>query len=991
MAALNWNATEGQGQASPPGIDLNDAGPQRTESSSRHSSLDQTEIRLTRVKKQGGALLCKRISLGEDGTPKSDGSPCAMARGTAMRVRLNGSPAKNLATQILDLGSDEALVLGDLRADLPDKIALERDEVADPANGTHGRTRKTFRFPDGAPSVVLLDYDQKAMPADVRRRLEEVGGFEGALAALIPDFAALARVQRASTSAGLYNIETGERFPGNGGLHAYLFVEDGADIRRFLDTLQKRAWSAGLGWIMVAERGALLTRSIIDTSVGSPERLVFEGPPAVVAPLAQDQAERTPIAHEGARLDTRQAVPPLTADEEAQFTKLVTAAKLAAKPEAEAAIEKAAEAFAHSRGIDVAEARTIIVSSLEHKLVSRDVLEFDDDTTASVADILADPGRYRGTTLADPLEGRGYGRGKAKVYWNSNGSVIINSFAHGNIVYRLAHDAAFIEAQITQAGETAPFVLAKLMPHARDLDLVTCERLRNLAAKLAGVSRRAVKATIEQAGVKARQEALQDAKARPPDEQPDAPSGETGPHVEAADAAQPVGDWRERLDRMVETMNATYFVAAMGGTTRIASVEYDEVLKRERLVFSRQADIKLLFNHRHYMTGYTQKGAQIWKDQGTAWVEHVKRRTYRCIALIPSGPCPPDTYNLWRGFGVVPCPGLWPKIQYHLKQIICGGSEDHYDWLIQWMAYCVQQPGKQAETAVVLRGLKGAGKGMFADIMKGFFRGHSLHISNPKHLVGNFNAHLVDALFLFLDEALWGGDKAGEGVLKTVVTERTLMIEPKGVDPFQVPNRLKIVMSSNNEWVVPVSAEERRYFVLDVSDAKKGDKKYFIDLAAAIEGDELAAMLHDLLAMDLSEFNHREPPHTEGLNRQKLIGADSFTKFWYDCLMMGDLLGIGEADWPIDVVCEELRGAYVEYAKQHGDRHPITLNQIGVKLRELSPSGFETFRSREPWNGKPRPTRYQLFSLDEHREAFLKAMKIDPAGHQWVVDADDAA
>ena len=36
-------------------------------------------IRLTRVKKAGLALLSKRISLGEDGRPVSDGSPCAMA------------------------------------------------------------------------------------------------------------------------------------------------------------------------------------------------------------------------------------------------------------------------------------------------------------------------------------------------------------------------------------------------------------------------------------------------------------------------------------------------------------------------------------------------------------------------------------------------------------------------------------------------------------------------------------------------------------------------------------------------------------------------------------------------------------------------------------------------------------------------------------------------------------------------------------------------
>jgi hypothetical protein len=123
------------------------------------------------VKKHAGALLCKRITLGEDGRPHSDGSPCAMARGTAARVHLNGSPAATLSQEILDLGSHEALVLGDLADGLPDKIKLEKDAFADAARGTHGRTRQTFQYRPGQPAAALLDHDQKAMPAEVQHAL----------------------------------------------------------------------------------------------------------------------------------------------------------------------------------------------------------------------------------------------------------------------------------------------------------------------------------------------------------------------------------------------------------------------------------------------------------------------------------------------------------------------------------------------------------------------------------------------------------------------------------------------------------------------------------------------------------------------------------------------------------------------------------------------------------------------------------------------------
>ena len=60
---------------------------------------------------------------------------------------------------------------------------------------------------------------------------------------------------------------------------------------------------------------------------------------------------------------------------------------------------------------------------------------------STVADILADPARFVGATLADPLEGVAYGRTKAIVMQRPDGSLLIHSFAHGRTVYHLRHDA----------------------------------------------------------------------------------------------------------------------------------------------------------------------------------------------------------------------------------------------------------------------------------------------------------------------------------------------------------------------------------------------------------------------------------------------------------------------------------------------------------------------------------------------------------------------
>ena len=55
----------------------------------------------------------------------------------------------------------------------------------------------------------------------------------------------------------------------------------------------------------------------------------------------------------------------------------------------------------------------------------------------TVADVLKEPDKYSGKTLADPFEGPAYGRGKAMLFRNADESLVINSFAHGGAVYEL--------------------------------------------------------------------------------------------------------------------------------------------------------------------------------------------------------------------------------------------------------------------------------------------------------------------------------------------------------------------------------------------------------------------------------------------------------------------------------------------------------------------------------------------------------------------------
>lgn len=244
--------------------------------------------------------------------------------------------------------------------------------------------------------------------------------------------------------------------------------------------------------------------------------------------------------------------------------------------------------------------------------------------------------------------------------------------------------------------------------------------------------------------------------------------------------------------------------------------------------------------------------------------------------------------NLWQGFGVKPAPGAWPRMRRHIEEVLANGDTAVAGYILKWAAWSVQHPGEPAEVALAFIGGRGTGKGVFGRAMTQIFGTHGLHISHSKHLVGAFNKHLLYCALLFADEAFWAGDMQGEGALKALITEPTLTIEPKGVDLFTVRNCLHVIMASNEDWIAPAGPDERRFAVVKVSDEHRRDKAYFDPLYAELENGGLAAMLHDLLAMDLKDWHPRhDVPQTRALLDQKIESLRGIDKVIADVAQEG--------------------------------------------------------------------------------------------------------
>lgn len=408
-----------------------------------------------------------------------------------------------------------------------------------------------------------------------------------------------------------------------------------------------------------------------------------------------------------------------------------------------------------------------------------------------------------------------------------------------------------------------------------------------------------------------------------------------------------------------------HVISNTGGKCRVMEEVMDFGLNRPRLTLQAFEDFRNRYVNERMQVGSKPDGTPIFKDLGSWWLQHPQRSQFEAIVFVPGREIP-GSYNMWTGFSCVATPGdKHHSFLNHIKEIACGGNEVYYDYLIKWMARAVQHPDTQGEVAVVFRGEMGAGKGTVAVEFGKLWGRHFLQISDPKHLVGSFNAHLRDVVIVFADEAFYAGDKKHESILKTLITEDMLTIEGKHKDMETSRNYVHLMMASNSNWVVPAGPRERRYLVLDVLDTKVRNFAHFDKVRKDMDNGGRENFLHFLLTIDLTNFKVRDVPDTEGLRDQKLLSFSVEQEWWFRKLEEGTIMP-GHAGWQAPVFKDLLVDDYLNQAQRQGIQRRSNATALGRFLHGVVP-GLQ-HKQVTKHNGGERPYAWFFPTLGECRK-----------------------
>jgi Family of unknown function (DUF5906) len=306
----------------------------------------------------------------------------------------------------------------------------------------------------------------------------------------------------------------------------------------------------------------------------------------------------------------------------------------------------------------------------------------------------------------------------------------------------------------------------------------------------------------------------------------------------------------------------------------------------------------------------------------------------------------------------------------------------------------VQRPWEKPGTAIVLRGIKRIGKSFFGrrigELIDGPFDPlrdikHYFPTENRNDLLGDFTGHLEYVLLLQLEELVWARSHKDESKMKEVTTGETMSIRPMHSPSRIVKNYIRPLLIRNADWAVPISWDESRYFVLEVSRDHKDDIPYFTAINKEWNNGGAEAWMYKKKNYDITGYNLREAPRTNAATKQLIESLRGVERWFFERLNQYDLPFV-DFDYSTGEP-KLLRGAAYEDFRncsnlvREGDRSDKT--KFGNVLRQLVPWIKEGWYTPEGLGSQKRVHAKILLSLQECRDFWVNKFLNGKRPEDW--------
>jgi len=451
-----------------------------------------------------------------------------------------------------------------------------------------------------------------------------------------------------------------------------------------------------------------------------------------------------------------------------------------------------------------------------------------------------------------------------------------------------------------------------------------------------------------------------------------------------ADSGQSLNDQDpESGNTRLELLQKKYVILELGGkfcmTPRPSHASADDVSPAGNVPIYTGGDIKTALMRALRQAGFSEDTSLVAK-----FMHHPSTQMFRGLEFHPR-PRNKLALNTWVGPTAVPCEGDPSIIIQYLETVICDGDKASSEYLLDYLAHMLQRPEEKPGIMIVLLGGQGTGKGTFYSLLRSIWRRTTLMVQDVEQIVGRFNASLECNYVIFLDEALFRGNKSGTEKLKSVTTEPTIHIEQKHQPTRTIESVHRLFAATNQLHFGHVDRDDRRYLFLRLSSHRAQDTAYFASVHWAIEDQgTLGAFVRHLYQRDLSSRNIRLRPLTPEHQNQRLHSLEEFDRTWFDMLHEEKIKRDGGF-----VSTEGLLNYHKEISPKRNYYDTVQANVLAARIKLLCPSAKPT---RQSYGEDASKRGYDLPPLEVCRAEFESFLGFpipwnDPAGRKPKFDS----
>ena len=257
------------------------------------------------------------------------------------------------------------------------------------------------------------------------------------------------------------------------------------------------------------------------------------------------------------------------------------------------------------------------------------------------------------------------------------------------------------------------------------------------------------------------------------------------------------------------------------------------------------------------------------------------------IVFKPSGICKENELNLWTGFkGKLTEEKddvIIDHFKYYLRTIWAGENDAIYEYLLDWLSHIVRTPHIKTGKALFLTGPQGCGKNMLAEFFKEYVFGnkYTYETVGIKKLTSKFNKDLQSKIFCIINELSTVKEEfhCSFDKMKSLITENSISIEPKGYDSYMIDNTCNFLMFSNHSASIKIEEGDRRYICIQMSDKHVRDQIFFDTTNSLLFNERAGDIIYTFLSKRKPHGNISRSIKTELGEELKTISLESSLKF----------------------------------------------------------------------------------------------------------------